>query len=105
VRLIVEILSKEFMFKRVPDQCDTPPDTPPDHLHVNRRPTEVSTMIVNACSVSVRPLQNIKKLIKHKKDCYLHYNYEMQNLTTMIPHKDIIRQDVTLKLRDLKFNI
>jgi len=25
-------------------------------------------MIVNACSVSARPLQNIKKLIKHQKN-------------------------------------
>jgi len=45
-----------------------PHRTPPDHLRVNRRPTEVSTMILDACSVSARPLQNIKKLIKHTKD-------------------------------------
>jgi len=27
-------------------------------------------------------------------DYYLHYNYEMQNLTTMMKQKEIIRQDV-----------
>jgi len=57
-------------------------NTLPDHIGPNRTSyasPEASTMIVNSCSVSARPLQNIKKLIKHKKDMtstdyYLHYN-------------------------------
>jgi len=64
---------------------NTPPDNTGPHRTSYESP-EASTMIVNSCSVSARPLQNIKKLIKHKKDMtstdyYLHYNDKSWHVT------------------------